>query len=334
MNADASKTQPTPILPSPVEAVVRFRKIEISRRSRVINWLLRIFLKPWMGRLIRGSNEKIAKAQLRLSGMRCPRQYGMQLQYSVIGDIPGHVIGDLSQTDKPLIVWLHGGAFVLPAAPNAHLEMVCELASELGAVAFVPDYRLAPHHRFPAGLDDCERAYGLMLDLGFDPGRIVIGGDSAGGNLTLGVLQRIRKNGWPMPSCALPVSPATEMGRMHGPPSRSGLSRQDPILPMAALQRVLEMYCGDWDASDPELSPLHADCDGFPPMYLLATNNEVLMDDSVLFARRAHAAGVDVRCEVWPTLPHAFPLFGLFYAEARVARQEMLRFMRQQLNQG
>src|SRR3546814_6272353 len=67
------------------------------------------------------------------------------------------------------------------------------------------------------------------------------------------------------------------------------------------------LYAGGHDASDPELSPLYADCRGFPPMYLLASDSEVLLDDTVLFARRAKAAGVDVRFEIWPVLPHAFP---------------------------
>src|SRR3546814_1180361 len=110
-----------------------------------------------------------------------------------------------------------------------------------------------------------------------------------------------------MPACAMPVSPATELGRIHAPPSRTLRMKTDPILPIVELQRVDELYAGGHDASDPELSPLYADCRGFPPMYLLASDSEVLLDDTVLFARRAKAAGVDVRFEIWPVLPHAFP---------------------------
>src|SRR3546814_12679734 len=94
-----------------------------------------------------------------------------------------------------MLLWLHGGAFVLPAAPDMQVRLVARLCRELDAVGFVPDYRLAPFNRFPAALDDCERAYKAVLDLGFAPSRIVLAGESAGGNLVLGLLQRIRKRG-------------------------------------------------------------------------------------------------------------------------------------------
>ncbi len=320
-----------PLLPASLQASVVFKSVTISLRSRCFIWLMKVFLKPWMARVIRASDEKIARIQITMTHMRCPNTHGLALDYSIVGSVPGHVFGDLADTSQPVLLWLHGGAFILPAAPMAHLEMVADLAAKLGAVGYLPDYRLAPRNKFPAALDDCERAYRALLDLGFPPQRIVLGGDSAGGNLLLGLLQRIRKHNWPMPCCTLPVSPATEMGRIHSPPSRTWKRKQDPILPIAALQRVDEMYAGNWDASDPELSPLYADCTGFPPMFLLASDNEVLMDDSILFARRAKAAGVNLRCEIWPKLPHAFPLFGALFPEVRLAREEMLGFMREHI---
>ncbi|AXQ28691.1 alpha/beta hydrolase [Solimonas sp. K1W22B-7] len=321
-----------PLLPAPVESCVVYRPVPISTRSRIIVWLLKIVLRPWLARMIRGSDEKVAKIQLQVSHMRCPNNHGLTQEYTIVGRVPGHVFGDIADTSKPIILWLHGGAFILPAAPHAHLEMVASLASKIGGVGFLPDYRLAPRNRFPAALDDCERAYGALLELGYPASRIVVGGDSAGGHLLLGLLQRIRKNGWPMPACAIPVSPATEMGRIHSPPSRTWKRHSDPILPIAALQRVDEMFAGDWDASDPELSPLYADCTGFPPMLMLATNNEVLTDDTVLMARRAKAAGVDVKCEIWPLLPHAFPLFASLFPEVKLVRKEMLEYIKAKLD--
>lgn len=320
-----------PLLPASVESCVVYRPMAISLRSRIIVWLLRHTLRPWLARMIRGSDEKVAKMQLLTSHMRCPNTHGLTEEYTIVGRVPGHVYGDLADTTKPVLLWLHGGAFILPAAPSAHLEMVAWFASKMGGSGFLPDYRLAPRNRFPAQLDDCERAYRALLDLGHSPSKIVLGGDSAGGHLTIGLLQRIRKNGWAMPACVIPVSPATEMGRIHSPPSRTWKRHADSILPIAALQRVDEMFAGDWDASDPELSPLYADCTGFPPMLMLATNNEVLTDDTVLLARRAKAAGVDVKCEIWPLLPHAFPLFLALFPEVKVVRKEMLEYIKQKL---
>jgi acetyl esterase/lipase len=319
-----------PLLPAPIESCVVYRDVPISLRSRIIIWLMKAILRRFLARMIRGSDEKVARTQLLVAHMNCPNNHGLPMEYTVVGQVPGHVFGDLRDNSKPLLLWLHGGAFILPAAPTAHLEMVAHLASKIGAHGFLPDYRLAPRNKFPAGLDDCERAYRAVLDLGFPPERIVLGGDSAGGHLTMGLLQRIRKNGWPMPCCAIPVSPAGEMGRIQSPPSRTWRRKSDPILPIAALQRVDEMFAGDWDASDPELSPMYADNTGFPPMLFYATDSEVLEDETIMMARRAKAAGVDAKCEVWPRLPHAFPLFSMF-PEVRLVRREMVEYMKARL---
>jgi len=334
MNADLPQfVSRQPVLPAPAESCVVYRPIKIGLRSRIIVRLMKMFLRPMLAMIVRGSDERMAKMQLRVAHMRCPNTHGLSLEYTIVGRVPGHVFGDIADVRKPVLLWLHGGAFILPAAPAAHLEMAAWFASRLGGSAYLPDYRLAPRNHFPAALDDCERAYKALLDLGHAPGQIVLGGDSAGGHLTLGLLQRIRRNGWPMPSCAVPVSPATELGRIHAPPSRLWRRYDDPILPIQALQRVDAVWAGDWDASDPELSPLYADCTDFPPMLFLATDNEVLTDDTVLMARRAKAAGVDVTCEIWPMLPHAFPLFSMF-REVGVVRRDMLAYMKARLSAG
>ncbi|HSW13072.1 MAG TPA: alpha/beta hydrolase [Solimonas sp.] len=308
-----------------------YRDIPIGLRSRMILRFMRMFLKPMLARMVRGDYDRIAKTQLQVASMPCPDTAGLSLEYQIVGRVPGHVFGQIDNTDRPMVLWLHGGAFVLPAAPSVHLVMVAKLCEQLGADGFVPDYRLAPFNRFPAGLDDCERAYQALLDLGHSPKRIVLGGDSAGGNLALGLLQRIRKAGLPMPACVIPVSPVTEMGRVHGPPSRSQLMNQDPLLPMSALQRIDELYAGDWDASDPELSPMYMDCRGLPPMFFLASANEVLLDETIFTARRAHAAGVQTTCHIWPMLPHAFPLFERYFPEVKQARQDIAEFARRHL---
>lgn len=307
------------------------RAVRIGLRSRFIVWLMRRFLRPWLGWVVRGSTVRIARVQLWLARQTCHDTSGLPLDYTVVGRVPGHVFGHLTETHKTAILYLHGGAFLMPAVPRAHVWMLGRWCRDLDAVGFMPDYRLAPGARFPAALDDCERAYRALLDLGFDPRRIVLAGESAGGNLALGVLQRIRKAGLPMPCCAVPISPATELGRIHAPPSRAVKMHADPLLPIAALARVDELYAGDWDASDPELSPLYADYTGFPPLYLLASDNEVLLDDTVLLARRARAAGVPVKLDIWPVLPHAFPLFESVFPEVRQARKDIVAFIREHL---
>lgn len=309
----------------------QLKPVKISTRSRIIVWLLRTFLKPWLAWVMRGPIERIARVQLLVASNACRNSSGLPLEYRVVGRVPGHVVGNLADTHKPALLYIHGGASILPASPDVHVRMMAKMCRELDALGFMVDYRLAPANQFPAALDDCEQAYRALLDLGFSPARIVIAGESAGGNLTLAVLQRIRKNGLPKPCCVVPISPATEMGRIHAPPSRVQKMKQDPILPMSVMYRVDELYSKNWDASDPELSPLYADLKGFPPMYLLASDNEVLTDDTVLLAQRAREAGVKTKMDIWPALPHAFPLFEQLFPEVREARKDMVAFMREHI---
>lgn len=325
---------PTTVEPGSHPSVPGLRTLNLSLRSRLIIWVLRWLLRPWTARVFRGGLERIAAAQLKLSRRPFRSRPELPMQYRVLGavDAPvaGHLLGKLG-SEQPVVLWLHGGAFVMPAMQDLHLAFLERLCTDLDASGLLPDYRLAPACPYPAGLDDCERAYRALLDTGIAPQRIVVGGESAGGNLVLGLLQRIRRRGWPMPACAVAVAPATELGRLHGPRSRSENAARDALLPMATLARVLRSYVGDHDASHPEISPVNADCRGFPPMYLVASDAEVLRDDSVLFAERASAQGASVRLDLWPALPHAFPLMEDLLPEAQSSRREIAAFMRASL---
>ena len=317
---------PAPAVNTAGEPIPRLKPVTISLRSRFVVWLMRWFLRPWLAWAIRGPIERIAKVQLFIAAQSCRDTSGLPIEYRVVGRVPGHVMGSLRDTHKAAVLYIHGGAFILPAAPDSHARLLGRLCRSLDAVGFLVDYRLAPANKFPAALDDCERAYRALLDLGFQPSRILIAGESAGGNLVLGLLQRIRKHGWPMPACAVPISPGTETGRLHGPRSRLTKAKKDPILPIAALHRVAELYVGSWDTSDPELSPLYADLTGFPPLYFIASDAEVLLDDTLMFVQRAREAGLKVQLDVWPILPHAFPVLEQFLPEAAQARADIVAF--------
>lgn len=307
------------------------KDIEISRRSRLFVLMLRLLLKPLIRWFMRGAHARIAKGQLQLASRRCKNTAGLIQDYRIIGRVPGPVVGDIDDSSKTVLLWLHGGGFIVPASPEVHLRLLALLCKELDATGFLPDYRLAPFNRFPAALDDAERAYRGLLDAGFDPGRIVICGDSAGGHLSLSVIQRIRKAKLPMPACVVALSPVTEMGRVHAPPSRARNQRRDAMIPIGAFQDVDGWFAGDWDASDPELSPLYADFTGYPPLYFVVGEQEVLLDDSVLAAHQARSAGVKTRLDVWPVLPHAFVLFEVLFEETATARHDIAEFIRAHL---
>lgn len=312
-------------------ARVTHKSLRISWRSRLWILLLRGVLKPMMRRFVLAGGYKIARQQLLLASRVFRAESGVAQDYRLVGGCPGHSLGDLNDTDRPVVLWLHGGGFLIPAVPEVHLRLLHLVCRDIDANGFLADYRLAPFNRFPAPLDDVERAYAGLLAMGHDPARIVIAGDSAGGNLALGLLQRIRKAGQPMPACVFLLSPLTEMGRVHAPPSRARNRRRDAVIPIAAMHRIDALYAGGHDAADPELSPLYADFRGFPPLHFVVGDTEVLLDDSLLAANQAAIAGVNVQVDVWPHLPHAFLLFERLFPEIATARTDLVRFVRTHL---
>lgn len=308
------------------EPFITRRTQPVRLRSRIVLCLMRLLLRPMLARLIDGTQKKIAGTQLRTRAQKCGDSAGLEIASRMIGRSPGHLIGTLESSGRTFILWLHGGAFILPAAPSVHFTAIARLCRDLDASAFLPDYRLAPFNPYPAALDDCEAAYRALLDSGIPSHRIVLGGDSAGGNLALGLLQRIRRASLPYPACAVLLSPPTDLSPVAALPSRIEVMKRDPILPAGSMHRMRQLYTGNADPSNPEVSPIYADCSGFPPLYLIASDNEVLMDDSVMLARRAHAQGVPVRCDIWHGFPHAFLLFERLFPEVGCARADIAEF--------
>jgi len=305
--------------------------VPISRKTRLRVWLLRVFFKRFMGLLSRMPAEKMGRLQIKAAAGLADSYSGLPRTFSVINDAPGHVVGELGIPGKPVILYLHGGGFVFPAAPKLQMTLLGRLCVDLGASGFMVDYRLAPQQPAPAALDDCERAYQGLLGLGHRAENIVLVGDSAGATLVLCLLHRLRAHATAMPGCAICLSPVTDLGRIHAPPSRVSNAGSDALIPVAQMSRMCTWYVGGQDASHPEISPLFGEYRGFPPLYFIASADEVLRDDSVLAAGRARAAGVETKLDLWPVLPHAFLIFENSFAEATLAREAVVTFARAKL---
>ncbi|MCU1281685.1 MAG: hydrolase or acyltransferase, alpha/beta fold family [bacterium] len=226
--------------------------------------------------------------------------------------------------ERTVIYYLHGGGFVM-GSPGTHRRMMSHLARAARSRAFVLDYRLAPEHPFPAALDDSVAGYRWLLAHGVPPSEIVIAGDSAGGTLTLATLVVLRDAGDPLPAGAVCVSAATDL-------TRSGASHRtrvaDEVLLSPRFLRVVDaLYRGHVDARDPLASPLFAELGGLPPLLMHVGSHELLLDDTLAFAAKARAAGVDVTLDVWPGLWHVFHAF-VSLPEARRALDQIAAFAR------
>lgn len=230
--------------------------------------------------------------------------------------IPHH-----SPPDQAL-VYLHGGGFVHGVSPQ-HITMVAYLARQMGRRALVVDYRLAPEHPFPAALDDCTTAYRWLLKQGFAPHNTVLAGDSAGGNLALTTMMKLRAGGEPLPAAAACLSPVADLSERD----RAGQWR-DPLLPLRAVQFYNASYVAGSDGRNPLISPVYGDWQGLPPLLIHAGEDEILLDDATRIAAAARAAGVDVRLETFPRMWHVFQLF-LALPQAVESLDDIARFLTQ-----
>ena len=204
------------------------------------------------------------------------------------------------------LLYHHGGGHAFGSALS-HRHLVSRLASAAGVVAFNMDYALAPEHPYPAGLNDAVASWRYVLDQGFAPQDIVVGGESAGGNLTLALVLKLRELGSPLPRAVYLLSPWLDMTQSGEAYALRGT--HDPMVSREALQAMADIYCVDVSPEDPLVSPLHAGMAGLPPMFVQVGTDEVLLGDSTRLAHRAALAGGEVALHVWPEMVHAWPLF-------------------------
>ncbi len=230
-------------------------------------------------------------------------------------------------SEKSLVLlYLHGGGFCWHDAPM-YRGSVARLCRAIGACGYLPDYRLAPEHPFPAAVNDCLETYRWLLQQpGVDPQRLVVAGDSAGGSLVLTTLMQARDQGLPMPACAAALSPLTDATGTS--PSFAENAKRDVIFTPEALGAIMQLYIPDSvEATDPLISPLLGDLAGLPPLLLQVGEPELLRDDSVRFAGKMVQAGGVVDLQVWDDMPHVFQLVP-WLPEGNQALQKLADFVR------
>ncbi|GLY02254.1 MULTISPECIES: alpha/beta hydrolase [Actinoplanes] len=253
----------------------------------------------------------------------------VKIEPTVLGGRPALSIvpGDVTD-EQATILYLHGGAFVM-GSPDGYAGFTAQLTRRAGAAMVSLDYRLAPEHPYPAAVDDCLAAYRELLEQGVPAERIVIAGDSAGGNLALVTLLGAREAGLPMPAAAAVFSPLTDF-------TGSGASVQtkdgaDPVFGSGFLEPVRAAYLGDQDPRSPLVSPHFAQLQALPPLLIQVGSNEVMLDDAVGFAGRAGAAEVDVTLEIVGQVPHVFPMHYEAMEEADAALTRAAQFLSRHL---
>lgn len=263
----------------------------IRRMLPVIRMMQTYLPLRWSGRL----------NQLSLKRARMPA--GVVRQPVSADGVPCEwLIPDGSPGDRALL-YLHGGGFVY-GQTLPHLEMGAYLAQKIGARVLMVDYRLAPAHPFPAALDDCLTAYRWLRVQGFPARRIAIAGDSAGGNLTITTLMKLRDSGEELPAAGACLSPVADLS----PRNNGQQPYNDPLLPDRAIKLYKQSYVADHDSRNPLISPVFGDWRSLPPLLVHVGEDEILRRDAEQIEELARAAGVDVRLEVYPRMWHVWQI--------------------------
>ena len=228
--------------------------------------------------------------------------------------------------EGPVVLYLHGGGFIA-CSPETHRMLVASLVRRIEGTAYVPQYRLAPEHPYPAALQDAQGAYRYLVETcGIAPTRLVLAGDSAGGGLALALALSLREADLPMPAAIVTFSPWTDLAAT-GDSLRENSDRC-AMFAGETIRRAAQFYVGTTDPTFPLLSPLYGDFRGLPPLLVHASQDEVLRDDAIRVAHRAEAAGVVVRMRLWSRVPHVWQFFAKVLPEARQSLDEAAAFIR------
>jgi monoterpene epsilon-lactone hydrolase len=228
-----------------------------------------------------------------------------------------------------VLLFFHGGGYC-SGSIRSHRRMVTEAGRAAGVRTLAVGYRLAPEHPFPAALDDALTAWRWLRKQGIAGAQIAVGGDSAGGGLTVALMNRLRDGKEPLPGCAWLVSPWTDL-TMSGA-TLASKDTVDPIIHRGYLGELAGAYLpAGMDRGDPRVSVLYADLRGLPPTLIQVGSDETLLDDAARFAAAAGAAAVPVTLEIWPHMIHAWPLWNAHLDAGRRALASAGEFIRRHL---
>ena len=249
-----------------------------------------------------------------------------------VGGVPGWWCRPSHARSDARLLYLHGGGFVLGSA-RAFCNQASHYAKLTGVVTFVPDYRLAPEHPFPAAVNDAWAAYRGLAQEGAT--RIALAGDSAGGTLALGLLSSAlgeQGNGLPKPCAAAVISPWVDL-TLSGDSMRERAD-VDAIFTPEVLGAFAADYLHGQDPRSALVSPLFGSFEGLPPIRIDVGGDEILLDDARRYAERARAVGVDVTLAIWEGMQHSFQAVVGKLGAADRALSAAARFLTEQLQEG
>lgn len=227
-------------------------------------------------------------------------------------------------TIQGVLLHCHGGAF-FAGSSRTHRALSSELAARANVKVYMLDYRRAPEHPYPAALDDVKSFYHYLINEGWKPDQIFLGGDSGGCTLALALALELRDNGQQLPAGIIMISPYVDI-TLSSPSLHNNIKR-DPMVKSYALRRGGEGYRGKLKANDPRISPIFANLKNLPPLLIQAGSEEILVDDAIKLAKRAQEFDVTTELHIYENMWHNFQMFNRFIKKSDLALDEIGQFI-------
>jgi monoterpene epsilon-lactone hydrolase len=293
----------------------------ISFRARIIRFVSKQLFK----RLSPDSNVKAVRLLFEKAQASKKMAKGVSMRPATIEGVECEWLIPDGCEDAPILYYLHGGAYLV-GSPATHRQMLSFVAREAGVRALLPDYALAPENPFPAGLNDCLAVYRGLLAAGANARHILIGGDSAGGGLTMSTLLSLRDANDDMPVAVVLLSPWLDLSASGD--SMKTRKAEDPWFRPEYMLDIARKYSPDGNLEDPLLSSVFADASGMPATLIQVGDHEILLSDSTRLSDNISAANGQVTLQVWPEMWHVFQFFVRQMPESRRAIDDIAKFIR------
>jgi len=302
-----------------------------SLRSKIFIWLIRnrhLFKFKLKAEVVdqnfsvKNFRDDIDKASAKI---RLPRS--IKAEKILISGLKAEWIIPENPTSDKVLMYIHGGGFISGSCLT-HRMHVAKFAQACQLNSLVFDYRLAPEHPFPAALEDCVLVYNWLLNKAYKPENIIIGGESAGGTLTLSTLLALKEKNIPYPAAAFSISPVTDLRCLAD--SFKYNARKD-VAPLGSWNVWTQYYIADNDPKHHLLSPQFGNYEGITPIYICVGTHEIHLDDCVTVAKAIGKFGVEVTLKKWKKMIHAFPLLSPLFPEAKNALAEICNFINEKI---
>ncbi len=226
---------------------------------------------------------------------------------------------------KHIIMYIHGGGYVAGSI-KTHKDLASRIAQACEAKVLIFNYRLAPEHPFPAGIEDVKTTYQWLINRYTNGYKISIIADSAGAGLALGLLSLLLKEAKPLPVCAVLLSPWVDLECKNK--SLVENAAKDSLLNLSALKSTARFYTDHDDLSNPLISPINSDFTGICPILIQTGENEVLIDDSKNLAQKLENSGAIVQLDIWKEMFHVWHYFARYLPEGKQAIKEIGNFIK------